>query len=386
MELRDYYLDPAPDRNDVLKELHSLEAESTRLLADLRNVTAHLNELATLKAQFADILLSTRTAAEENWAPIQRFDFLQKEIIPRRELAARLLREIEKANQSSLTDSEMEMRDTRTGAARRLLIILGTCLLCGLLIAWITIRQSEELEAESLMRFQEVLQAKQQLESLSARLMEVQEEERTRLSRELHDEIVQNLAVLKMEIVQAQSLARNRNDGIGEPLARARGLAEETVRSVRDISLLLRPSLLDDLGLGPALQWQAEEFSRRTGVPCRLEDTNLSDDLSDAIKTCVYRVTQEALRNCEQHSSCTEVRVHVEQGPDSLSVTIEDDGKGFSSNRRTPSNLGVLGMQERACSLGGHLEISNRPEGGAAVRLIVPLAIAGVERSTGVRI
>jgi signal transduction histidine kinase len=305
--------------------------------------------------------------------PNERFAFLQNEIVPRRNEAGRVLREIERANQSYLANSEEEFRDTRTGATQRLVVLLGFSLICGMIVAHFSMRYSERLENEAQLQFAEILDAKQQLEHLSARLMEVQEEERTRLSRELHDEIVQNLAVLKMEIIQAQALAARDPVAIREPLARARNLAETTVKSVRNISVLLRPSMLDDLGLGPALQWLTEEFTRRTGVPCELVG-EVSDSLPDALKTCVYRVTQEALRNCEKHSRATEVFVTVTEDKSELRVAIEDNGAGFPADKiRQPSKLGVLGMKERAASLGGTLQTANRPSGGATVRLTIPL-------------
>ncbi len=374
--LRDYYLDPHSAPNEFDGKMNAMSADTRRFLTELRKTSMHREEVEELVLRFEELLNATRQAAQKPVSAADRFAFLQKEIVPRREDAAKLLRDIEKANQSSLTDSEVLLRDTRSGAANRLLIMLGACLLCGVAIAWYSIRHAERLEMESAARFQEVLQAKQQMEDLSARLMEVQEEERTRLSRELHDEIVQNLAVLKMEVVQAQILVASRAPEVRDGLARARRIADETVRSVRDISLLLRPSLLDDLGLGPALQWQAEEFTRRTGVPCHFEEQDLSEDLSGALKTCVYRVIQEALRNCEKHSTGTWVRVHVTQTPDSLEVLLEDNGKGFADAVRKPSSLGLLGMRERAYGLGGTIEIGNRTEGGAFIRMSLPLGVA----------
>jgi signal transduction histidine kinase len=381
--VRDFYLNPVPNREELQSRLNALSKESDAGLTELAKVTTHGEQVIHLRLRFIELWQSTTRAASEDWAPEERFEFLQKEIVPRRDEAGRVLREIEKANHSSLTDSEVEMRDTRAGAARRLLAILGACLFCGVVIAWFSIRHAEQLEREAARRFREVLDAKRQLEELSARLMEVQEEERTRLSRELHDEIVQNLAVLKMEIVQAQNLTNDRVPEAADPLSRARLLAEETVRSVRDISLLLRPSLLDDLGLGPALQWQTEEFTRRTGVPCVLEESDLSDDLPESVKTCVYRVAQEALRNCEKHSLASSVVVRVSQTDDELEMIIEDDGRGFTRNPRKPANLGVLGMRERAYALGGTLETSNRPEGGASVTLTIPLAPVPQHQPTG---
>lgn len=373
--LRDHYLNPTPDTTAINERLAELRADASKLFVSLRTVTPRTEAVSALELQFAELwnLAKTAADAEAKLDQAERFAFLQNEIVPRRNEAGRVLREIEKANHSSLASSEEEFRFTRTGATRRLIILLTFSLVCGMVVAYFSMRYSDRLEQEAQLRFTEVLDAKQQLEHLSARLMEVQEEERTRLSRELHDEIVQNLAVLKMEIIQAQGLAVRDPAAIREPLARARNLAETTVKSVRNISVLLRPSMLDDLGLGPALQWLTEEFSRRTSVPCDLRG-EVSDSLPDAVKTCVYRVTQEALRNCEKHSRATEVVVTVTEGKTELEVTVEDNGAGFPVDKtRKPSSLGVLGMRERASSLGGHLQTSNRPEGGAIVRLTVPL-------------
>jgi signal transduction histidine kinase len=206
--------------------------------------------------------------------------------------------------------------------------------------------------------------------------MEIQEEERTRLSRELHDEIVQNLAVLKIDITEALARVQavdSRDPAMKEALVRAKELADRTVATVRNISLLLRPSLLDDLGLGPALQWHTDDFTRRTKVPCKYIEEGLQETLPDAVNTCVYRVVQEALRNCEKHSRATSVAVHVQQTEAGLLAEVRDDGVGFSKQRRSPASLGVLGMRERAAALDGELTISSSAGHGTSVRLRLPL-------------
>jgi signal transduction histidine kinase len=248
--------------------------------------------------------------------------------------------------------------------------LLATCVVGGVAVAWFSLQYSDNLEAQAAARFDEVLAAKVELERLSNRLMEIQEEERTRLSRELHDEIVQNVAVLKIEITQA--LAFIESPRAREPLTRARDLADRTVGAVRNISLLLRPSLLDDLGLGPALQWQMDDFRRRTGVRCDYVEENLGPTLPDAVNTCVYRVTQEALRNCEKHSGARNVRVRVRQDSGLLTVEVKDDGCGFDPGRRDLTSLGVLGMRERAVTLGGDLQIQSKIGEGTSVRLTIP--------------
>ena len=371
--LRDHYVNPHPEISELNLRLEEARQDAKRFTAELRKAGSKPNQVDALESQFADLWTAARKAALTQMDPEERYHFLQQEIVPRRDSAGRVLREIEHANRSSLAESEKEFRETRTGATRRLVIILAVCLLAGVYVALFSTRYAERLEIEAQQRFAEVSDAKLQLEQLSARLMDVQEEERTRLSRELHDEIVQNLAVLKMEITQAQAAAAKGRTS-EEALARAKQLADTTVRSVRDISLLLRPSLLDDLGLIPALQWQAEEFSRRTGVPCSIDEDLRTEDLPEVSKTCVYRVVQETLRNCEKHSGATEVRVSVLEENGMLQVTIEDNGRGFPENAvRSFSSLGVLGMRERAAALGGTLQTGNRPGGGAVVRLTIPL-------------
>ena len=211
------------------------------------------------------------------------------------------------------------------------------------------------------------------LEHLSARLLEVQEEERRRLSRELHDEIGQTLTALRLEI--AHTLNNGAGPAFKERLERARELAERTLRTVRNIALLLRPSLLDDLGLGPALQWLAEDFTRRTGSPCEIWGENVENDLPDAVKTCVYRVVQEALHNCETHAAATRVKLSLSRSAKQLTVRIDDDGRGFGTEAGGASGkgLGIIGMRERAALLGGTLDLSSSPGRGCRVTLCVPI-------------
>lgn len=374
--LRDHFINPRPDKHEFRARLAAFEADAAAMLERLEQSTTRKETLRALHSQFEELWAVVRRAAESDWNAAGKFEFVQQEVVPRRDAAGRLLREIERANNVSLADSELEFRQMRTAATERLLVVLGACLLCGAAVAWFSTRHLEHLEKEAARRFSEVSEAKRELERLSARLMEVQEEERMRLSRELHDEIVQNLAVLKMDIAQAQTAVAAHDPRSAEMLSRARTLAESTVQTVRNISLLLRPSLLDDLGLVPALQWQTEEFTRRTGIPCEFsESIPEEEEFGESVKTCVYRVTQEALRNCEKHAGATRVSVAVDRAGENLVVRIEDNGIGFPpAGCHSPTQLGLLGMRERATALGGTVTLTNLPQGGACVRLTVPAA------------
>jgi signal transduction histidine kinase len=165
---------------------------------------------------------------------------------------------------------------------------------------------------------------------------------------------------------------------VKERLRRARDLTEKTVQTVRNIALLLRPALLDDLGLVPALQWQLEEFIRRSGIGCDFSEEGVDDMLPDSVKTCVYRVVQEALHNCEKHAGANRVSIALRQLPESLAVEVRDNGCGFALNEKSmphrKAGLGILGMRERAAKVGGILALETSPGQGTRLSLRIPLA------------
>ena len=214
---------------------------------------------------------------------------------------------------------------------------------------------------------------------LSARLLTVQEEERKNLSRELHDGVGQTITALKMELGRLKAAD---SDLSTTRLDRARALAEEALRTIRNVSLLLRPSALDDLGLEAALQWHVEDFSRRTSIHGRL-DCVIDDDqsLPEAVKTCVYRTVQEALNNCEKHAGASDVLVSVRQDSRGITVSIVDDGRGVQDHSRSDAGLGILGMRERASMLGGSFAFESEPGRGARVTFFVPVARSQAEDS-----
>ena len=146
---------------------------------------------------------------------------------------------------------------------------------------------------------------------------------------------------------------------------------EASIGVVRNLSLLLRPSMLDDLGLAPALQWQAREVSKRSGVWVKVDAEGISDDLPEEHKTCVYRLVQEALHNCVQHAGAHNVRVTVERQHGRLLLSIQDDGKGF--NAQQERGMGLLGMEERVSHLGGVFSVHSEPGQGAELRVELPL-------------
>jgi len=326
------------------------------------------------------------------WPDEQRaaagFAFIQSEIAPRRGAVSGVLRELMSVNQQLLETSRQQFAASWRAAAARLSIMLVLCIVIGVVVAHASVGHVSRLEAQSIRRFEEVTQAKEELARLSARLLQVQEDERRRLSRELHDEIGQTLTALRIEISHARDAWRAGSPSLSARLNEAHSLAERTVNTIRDISLLLRPSLLDDLGLEPALQQQVEDFSRRSGIRCTLEQTSLDDTLPDSVKTCVYRAVQEALNNCEKHSGASWVRIQALQDGPLLSVEIADNGVGFEVKRHGAAlgpGLGLIGMRERVAALGGRLTLVSAPGKGTKLGLTIPLRSHAGFRTATVR-
>ena len=378
---RDFFLSNQRDGADTFRnQLQGLKAEADAALGQLQLATANQQLFSGLRANVQEFwtILEPPLGWSSEMRRARAFEFVQSEVAPRRSATGGMVRELVEASQNALRQSETEFARSRTTAMLRLFGMMGLCVVLGLVVVHFSMRYAGRAERESLLRFEEVTQAKRDLERLSARLLEIQEDERRRLSRELHDEIGQTLTALRIEISHAQAAWKAGSLAVPARLEQARSLAEKTVRTVRNISLLLRPSLLDDLGLEPALQWQAEDFSRRSGIRCSFSEEGLEEALPDTLKTCVYRVVQEALNNCQKHAGATEVQLRLRQTGQTLAVQIEDNGRGFaadqSGNPAGRAGLGILGMKERVASLGGSLKLESAEGKGTRLSLILPLA------------
>jgi signal transduction histidine kinase len=247
------------------------------------------------------------------------------------------------------------------------MLLLG--LAAGLLLSLLCGVYIMRLERQARRRYEQIVRSQQDLERLSARLVDAQEAERRALSRELHDEVGQSLGALLMDVSRLKSqLSGSAN--LRDELDHIRNVAEKTVATVRNMSLLLRPSMLDDLGLVPAVEWQGREVSRRSQLEVEVHATDIPDDLPDDYKICIYRVVQEALNNAARHASAHHARVELKQGLRLIEVSISDDGSGFDAER--VRGMGLLGMEERVRRLKGTLVIESKPGQGTEIRVQLP--------------
>lgn len=228
-----------------------------------------------------------------------------------------------------------------------------------------------EVEAELRAAHERERALRRRLEAHSRMVVEAQEGERRRIARELHDEIGQTLTGLKLTLEDHE---RRSAAASADRLQRAQALTAELLQRVHDLSLDLRPAILDDLGLRPALMWLVERYERQTGVDVALECWGLDARFRPEIETAVYRIVQEALTNVARHAQTRQATAHCARTDDWLRVEVADQGIGFDVDRvEAGTSSGLVGMEERARSVGGRLKLDSRPGGGTRVSAELPL-------------
>lgn len=217
-------------------------------------------------------------------------------------------------------------------------------------------------------------QMNEELRQLSAHLLSVREEERSRIAREIHDELGQQITGLKMDVswMKKKLIDKKNIELVLERLDNVSGLLDQTVSTIRRIASELRPSLLDDLGLAAALDWQSKEFQKRFDIPVQSDFQELKID--PAITTSLFRIYQETLTNIARHAQATIVNASLQTKNNNIILIITDNGKGFDASSLTHrKTLGLLGMKERTSMIGGILEIKSEPGKGTTVIVSVPV-------------
>jgi signal transduction histidine kinase len=378
---RDYLLDPEPSAAEKNRaELNRLRKEMDAILggyADLMRPEER-TPLDGLRRSLDDYWRVLDPVFQ--WSPNQRsqsgFRFLRAEVFPRRLVMLGLADQIQSVNERQVNAGNERVAALFSEFRTRLSVTLAVTLALGGLLAVFASRRILDLEGQAASRYSEVIEARGQLKNLSARLVETQEEERRVLSRELHDEVGQSLSAILVGLSNLSAAIRaNARTPMENEITALRRIVEGTVKMVRNITLLLRPSMLDDLGLIPALEWQAREVSRQTGLRVDVAAGGVSDHMPEEFKTCIYRVVQEALHNVTRHAAAGSVRIVAQQEPGRLLLSIQDDGQGFDVRRSR--GLGLLGMEERVAHLGGTLQLVSEPGSGTLISVILPLVTSG---------
>lgn len=375
--VRDYLLEPDP----VKAEQSRLALENERM-----QVESMLGGVRTPSAPAAndDMYSALQREVGEYWntlAPVlswkseqrhrQGYRFLHDEVLPRRSSTLAIADTIASVNQQQLLQRDNRLLSLFSNFRSQLVIALLIMVLIGIAEAFGSSVHLLRMERRTVLHLIEVTEARQELRNLSAKLVTTQENERKNLSRELHDAVGQSLSAVQFELHDLAVVLPPGEEQLRGRVDRIRELVESSLAMIRNMARLLRPTVLDDLGLEAALEWQAREISRSTGVDINFQSAEIPADLPDEHKTCIFRIVQEALNNVCRHANADAVDISLGTEDGLCSVTIQDDGRGFRPGQT--KGLGMIGMQERAESLGGTLAVHSEPGKGTRIEVRLPL-------------
>jgi signal transduction histidine kinase len=335
------------------------------------------NEEQSLVTQIDQAVQAEEVAFDntQSWSSVERKRrahlFVEDKILPVRTHVMTLASAIFRLNDQRLAAENDAVANEFLGLQTRLSRLVVTTLIAGLILSVVAGYYILRLEQNGRRRYLALERSRQELEWLSKRFVEVQEAERQSISRELHDEVGQTLGALLVDLGQLSNLVPAGDTLVKDQIVRIKGTAETAVRSIRDMALLLRPPMLDDLGLIPALEWQARETSRRSDMEVDVHATEIPGNLPDPVKIGIYRLVQEALQNAATHAHAKTAKVTVKSDPQKVEVEISDDGVGFQPERTR--GMGILGMEERVRQLGGTFNLKSSPGNGATVHAVLPV-------------
>lgn len=375
--VRDFLLDNSYLTGPAYRErLISLRSQMNTTLGDLRKLVGEQESerLEGLQTKLDDYWEAFDPLFD--WTPRQKLSlssvFLMRRVLPARDGVLDITKDIESFNDANMRQQraqvEVREQELRTYFRRMLWITMslgvGIALIAGIRFQ-IVERRVEEQHKQSE-------QAEEEMRRLSQQLVRAHEEERKNLSRELHDQVGQMLTALRLEVAHAERSRESKED-FEQHTQECKNLIDTIVSTVRDLSMGLRPSMLDDFGLGPALQWHARDFSRRSNIPVNVELHGNLEILPDLHRTCIYRVVQEALTNCARHSEASRIDVVVEGNDGQIELWVRDNGIGLDSNSRKTEGLGLIGIQERVRELHGNLSLHTGDLGGTALHVFLPI-------------
>jgi signal transduction histidine kinase len=374
--VRDYLLDIARERApEYRSRLAEFRSANMATVAELRALLdGHDDQILSLQAQLDEYWQTFDPLFD--WTPAEKIfrsaAFLRSQVVPRREAVLSIAQEIEELNNANLAEQRAEAARRQAAFLDDLRRLLWRSVLLGLAVALAVAARLRVLERRSEQQRVVASAAEQQMRELSQRLVATQEEERKNLSRELHDHVGQVLTALRMELGRIDRTRAPSDRGIAAAVGECKHLVDNMVRTVRDLALGLRPSMLDDFGLQAALEWHIRDFTRRYGMKVDLRLDGDFTGLSDAYRTCVYRTIQEALTNCIRHAQARSIVVTVGGDRRQLEVTVADDGVGLGSERRG-QGLGLRGIEERVRELQGTMTIHGAPGRGTILTVRLPL-------------
>jgi signal transduction histidine kinase len=375
--VRDYLLDTSRENAAEYRDrLTGLRQGNMTTLAELSRLVGapEARRVASLQASLTDYWEGFEPLF--GWTVAQKIllspSFLRREVLPRRDAVLDIAEEIEAFNDESLELQRQQVARNQNELREYLDRVLWTSTLVGALVAVAAVIRIRLLEGRSEEQKRRMAIAEGQMRQLSQQLVKAQEDERRSLSRELHDHVGQMLTALRMELGTAERARAATGPAFARSLGECKRLAETMLRTVRDLAMGLRPSMLDDFGLQPALEWLVRDVARRSNIRVDLVVSGELERLPDPHRTCIYRVVQEALTNCIRHARPSCITVTLVERAASIDLSVVDDGAGFAPD--TPrSGLGLLGLDERVRELAGTLAIDSVSGRGTTLKVVMPV-------------
>ncbi len=377
IDWRDAYLDLEPGRLEYYRgQLTSHQREGMRRLAELRateGTSGAREALTTLErevtAYWAGVLPLVGEAPPRQAVAARRI--LNDRVIPKRAQVIRIVQQVQQLNRTRLQRQQRETADIYARAQTRVAAAGGVATLLSLLVGTLVFVHVTTLERQLRSELAANAAITADLHRLSAQIVRAQEDERRLIARELHDEVGQALTAVKLQ------LSLLRRAGGTHPAAaidEARSIVDAALQSARNLSRLLHPPMLDDMGLAAAVDWYLRGFADRTGLATAFEHAGTEERAAPEIETCLFRLVQEATTNVARHAQATSCRVYLQRLPTSVVLTVEDDGRGFDPAAATngqPGGLGLLGIKERVSGFRGVFHLETAP--GAGTRITVEL-------------
>jgi signal transduction histidine kinase len=379
--VRDALLDPNPgataEYRRQLDDTFRITADSLQQyvpVLDSPEERQHVQQLRDEIARFRLTLLDVLASDSTRW-PAEARLLLRSRIMPRREEVIRVSEDIQALNRSAFVQQQTATTEVYRATQRRIWTQFGIALAASFAIGLFATRHVARLEDR--IRSQQAKDAEntRDLQRLSAQIITAQEEERRVIARELHDEVGQVLTAIKVELAFAQRAI----DGIGgssQLLAEARSITERALHTVRDLSQLLHPALLDDLGLPAALDFYLTDVGKRHGIRVDLLQDRMAERLTPQVEAAAYRIVQEAVTNIVKHARATACRVYLQRLLNTVLITIEDDGMGFDTSEvqraGARAGLGLLGIRERATQLRGTVRLESSRGRGTRLTIELP--------------
>jgi signal transduction histidine kinase len=395
-EVRTGVLEASVDVRDALLDASRSDDSYRRRLDDARRLVESAlhryepyvhsdgehRDLAELRHMVADLWEATEPilALDERGLQGEALDSLRHQILPRRQAIQQMSERIARLNEGAAADQRAAVVTAFRSAERRAWFLGALTFLLTLVVALVVTRHADRMERQIRRETAKNAEHAKALQRLSDQLVRAGEVERRTIARELHDEIGQALTAVKMDLTRTAAAVASHSS----ELESARAGVDAAIETVRTLSRMLHPTVLEDLGLAAAVEWHLRQFAKRSGIEASFTHAGLDARLPPSVEASIYRTIQEATNNIVRHADATRCSVAIEHSAGRITAVVEDNGCGIDPMQAAaPRGLGLISIRERIGGLGGTVDLAGQPGLGTRLRVEIPAPGGGSERRDG---